>query len=296
MITAQTPVQPAQAPRPARRNLPQSAFRAVAAYAHLGDFWHYREAVRRFATLNLKLRYSSTALGFLWSLANPIFQMLIFTFVFTVLTPSGITNFPVFVLSAILPWNFFQTAVLASIASITSGRDLILKLPFPREILPVSYVLSELVNFTMALVTILFVISLFGLFPGWPVLAIPILIVILVLFTAGVGLLLATVNVKLRDTQEFMGVFLFGWFFMTPIVYPLTAIPESRAVFGVPLRTVVQIANPMSAIVSAFRRIIYEQSWPDWGPVAVVGAVSLALFLVAYGWFRRNSAGFAEAI
>jgi len=261
------------------------------------DFWRYRDAIRAFAALNLRLRYSNTALGFLWSLANPIFLTGVFTLVFTVLTPSGIKNFPVFALSAILPWNFFQSALLASLASITNGRDLIQKLPFPREILPLSYILSELANFVMALVATILVFGLFGLFPGAPVIILPLLVIILVMFTTGVGLLLATVNVRLRDTQEFMGVFLFGWFFLTPIVYPLSAIPESSMLFdAIPLRTVVQVVNPMSGLITAFRTVIYEQQFPDMGAVLGVGLLSAALFVIGYFIFKRSSASFAEAI
>jgi lipopolysaccharide transport system permease protein len=266
-----------------------------AAYS-IRDFWRYRDAIRAFAALNLRLRYSSTALGFLWSLANPIFLTGVFTLVFTVLTPSGITNFPVFALSAILPWNFFQSALLASIASITNGRDLIQKLPFPREILPLSYILSELVNFVLALSAIVLIFSIFGLFPGAPLIVLPLLVLILVLFTAGVGLLLATVNVRLRDTQEFMGVFLFGWFFLTPIVYPLSAIPADRMLGEIPLRTIVQVFNPMSALITGFRSVIYEQQFPDMAGVLGVGVLSMALFVVGYLAFKRSSGDFAEAI
>jgi ABC-type polysaccharide/polyol phosphate export permease len=262
----------------------------------LRDFWRYRSAVRAFATLNLRLRYSNTALGFLWSLANPLFLMAVFTFVFTVLTPSGIENFPVFALSAILPWNFFQTALMAAIMSITNGRDLIQKLPFPREILPFSYILSELANFLAAQTAVIAILTVAGLFPGPAVIILPLLALILVLFTTGVGLLLATINVRLRDTQEFMGVFLFGWFFLTPIVYPITAIPEKSEVLGVSLRTVVQIVNPMSGLITAFRQVVYGRDWPDLGAVVTIAIVSVFIFLVGYGVFRRSSAGFAEAI
>jgi lipopolysaccharide transport system permease protein len=260
------------------------------------DFWRFRSAIRAFATLNLRLRYSNTALGFLWSLANPLFLMSIFTFVFTVLTPNGIVNFPVFALSGILPWNFFSTTLSASIVSITNGRELISKVPFPREILPISYVLSELTNFILALSAVTLVFGLFGLWPGWKLLALPLLIAILLLFTMGVGLLLATVNVRLRDTQEFISVFLFGWFFLTPVVYPIENIPLGRLFLGIELRTLVQFINPMSAIVTGFRRVLYNHEWPDWGTLAVVTLISAVIFVVSYSVFRRASPGFAEAI
>ncbi len=260
------------------------------------DFWRYREAIRAFATLNLRLRYSNSTLGFLWSLANPLFLMLVFTIAFTVLLPNDTPNYPIFVLSAMLPWNFFQTAMTASISSVTNGRDLISKLPFPREILPLSYVLSELVNFIMAMTAVILFLTVVGIGPGWPVLVIPILTVLLALFTAGVGMFLATVNVRLRDTQEFMSVFMFGWFFVTPIVYPLERIPAERMLLGIQLRTWVQVANPVSAIVTAFRRVLYLHEWPSLLAMGGITLVSLVVFVIGFTVFRMNSAGFAEAI
>ncbi|MHB8626899.1 MAG: ABC transporter permease [Aggregatilineales bacterium] len=264
----------------------------------VADLWRYRDAVRALALLSLRLRYNNSVLGFLWSLGNPLFFMLIFTFVFVVLLPSNIPNYPVFVLAAMMPWNFFQGGMMAAITSITGGRELITKLPFPREILPLSSVLAEFVNFAMALVAILLVLIVIGQGSDLLLLLVtlPPLMTLLVLFTAGMGLLLGRINVRLRDTEEFMKVLTFGWFFVTPIVYSLNSVPADRLFLNVPLRTWIQIINPMSSFVVAFRRVIYEHEWPGTRLLAGLALVSIVVFVVGFVVFRRASAGFAEAI
>ncbi len=264
----------------------------------VADLWHYRDAVRALALLSLRVRYNNSFFGFLWSLGNPLFFMLIYTFVFTVVLPTSVANYPIFVLSGLMPWNFFQGGMMAGIGSITGGRELITKLPFPREILPLSGVLAEFVNFAMALLAILLVLILLGQAPDLLLLLVtlPPLMLLLTLFTSGIGLLLGRLNVRLRDTEEFMKVFTFGWFFLTPVVYSFTSIPVDRTFLNVPLRTLFQILNPMASFVTAFRRVIYQHTWP--GTVTLLGLtlVSVVMFGIGFVVFRRASAGFAEAV
>lgn len=262
------------------------------------DLWHYRDAVRALALLSLRVRYNNSVLGFLWSLGNPLFFMLIYTFVFTVMLPSNVPNYPIYVLSGLMSWNFFQGGMMSAMASITNGRELITKLSFPREILPLSSVLAEFVNYNMALATILLVLAVIGQGPNLLLilLTLPLLMILLGLFTSGVGLLLARINVRLRDTEEFMKVFVFGWFFLTPVVYSLTNIPLDRQFLNVPFRTWLQIVNPMTGFVTAFRRVIYEQIWPGTDLLVELALVSLVVFMAGFVVFRRASAGFAEAV
>jgi lipopolysaccharide transport system permease protein len=260
------------------------------------NLWRYREAIYNLALLNLRVRYSNSVLGFLWSLGNPLFFMLIYTFVFTVLLSSGIENYPIFVLSAILPWNFFNTALMGSITSVTNARDLLTKLAFPREILPLSTVVAEFVNFMMAVVAITGILTLLGVGPGWSVVALPLVMLILALFAMGIGMLLATLNVRLRDTQEFMSVFMLGWFFLTPIVYSLDGIPADRKIIGLNARSMIEISNPRVSVVTTFREVLYLRQWPQWGSIAATGLLSLLIFLVGLFVFRRRSPFFAEEI
>jgi lipopolysaccharide transport system permease protein len=261
-----------------------------------GDVWRYREAIRALALLSLRVRYNNSMLGFLWSLGNPLFFAAIFTFVFTVVTPSGIKNYPVFVLSALLPWNFFQTGMMSALSSISGGRELITKLSFPREILPLASVLAEGVNFSAAMLVITLLLIPFGLWPGNIVFLLPLLVILLAFFTAGVGMLLATLNVWLRDTEEFMKVFTFGWFFLTPIVYSLDSIPMTRMFAGIPVHDLVIAINPISTLIIAFRDILYNQTAPSLSILIGATAISLITFAIGFVVFWRSSARFAEAV
>jgi ABC-type polysaccharide/polyol phosphate export permease len=256
--------------------------------------WHYRAAILNLAALRLRVRYNNSALGFLWSLGNPLFFMVVFTFVFTVLLENAIPNYPIFALSAIMPWNFFSGALLNIIASVPQERDLLTKLSFPREILPFASVLSDFINFAVAITAINFILIVVGQGAGLPLLALPLLMVILVLFTVGLGMLLATINVWFRDVQEIMSVLIFGWFFITPIVYSLDAIKAD--VNGLPAQQVLQIVNPMAGIISSFRQVMYAHTWPAWDIVGVAALWSIVVFLVGLYVFHRFSPRFAEEV
>jgi lipopolysaccharide transport system permease protein len=256
--------------------------------------WRYRAAILNLTALKLRVRYNNSALGVLWSLGNPLFTVVVFTFVFTFLLSSDIPNYAIFALSAILPWNFFSMGLMNAIASVPGERELLTKLAFPREILPIASIGADMVNFSIAMVAINIILALVGQGAGWPLLTLPLLMLILVLFTAGLGMLLTAVNVWFRDVQEIMSIFLFGWFFMTPIVYSLEAIKPDLN--GIPVRDLLQVVNPMSAIISSFRQVIYRRDWPVWESVAISGLLSLVLFVVGWVVFRTLSPRFAEEV
>lgn len=256
--------------------------------------WQYRAAVFNLALLRLRVRYNNSALGFLWSLGNPLFFMLVFTFVFTVLLNNDTPNYPVFVLSATMPWNFFNTTVLGMMAILPGERELITKLSFPREILPFSVVIADFINFAIGIAAINLILIVIGQGAGLPLLALPLVMLILTLFACGLGLLLATINIWLRDMQEVTGILLFGWFFVTPIVYSLDVI--TRDVNGVPLKAIIQVVNPMAGIISMFRQVIYSHEFPDSTTLLISGTISVILFAAGLFVFRRLSPRFAEEV
>lgn len=258
--------------------------------------WRYRDAVYSLALLNLRGRYNNSFLGAAWSLVNPLFFMAVFTFVFTQLLPSETPNYPVFALSALLPWNYFQAALLGTTVSVTGARGLVTKLAFPRAILPLAAVLTEAVTFSLALGVVLIVLIVIGQGAGLALFALIPLVGILTVLALGLGMVLAALNVQLRDTQEFLNVFLFGWFFMTPIIYTLDRIPADRLLAGIPARLLIQVVNPLAPLVTAFRQVIYERRFPDWELILIGGVVAGVVFSVGvliFGWRART---FAEAI
>lgn len=275
----------------------------------LGDRLHelitYRELIRNLVIRDLKARYKNSVLGFLWSLANPLLMMLVFTIVFTVMIPNyNIQKFPVFVLCALLPWNWFSTSIMGSIQSIVGNASLVKKVYFPREVLPLSVVLSNLVNFLLALVVLFGMILAFRV-PVTPwIMLLPVIILIQFLFTLGLGFILSTVNVFYRDTGVIMDVVLLAWFFLTPIFYPIDILPTQRVVLGLNLdiHRLIRWVNPMASVIDAYRTILYGM--PDGSPpgppaldfLSRTLVTALVVLGVGYLFFVRYSRVLGEEV
>jgi len=175
----------------------------------------------------LKARYKNSALGFLWSLLNPLGMMLVFTVVFTIMMPNQIDRFPIFLLCGLLPWNYFTGGVTASINSITGSANLVKKVYFPREVLPIASVLANGVNFLLALLVLFGVLLVTGgRFSPWLWL-LPVVIAMQTCFILGVSLTLSTLQVFYRDTAIIMDTIMLAWCFLTPGGYPIATLPRS---------------------------------------------------------------------
>lgn len=273
--------------------------------ARLRELFSYRELVESLVMRDLKVRYKGSILGFLWSLLNPLLLMMVFTVVFTIMLPNtAIQKFPVFVLCALLPWTFFTTSVSSSIHSITGNGHLVKKVYFPREILPISTVLSNLANFLLSLPVLFLLIALFRIpVNGW-LLCLPLIIVVQLAFTMGIALILATSNVYYRDTSIIMEVVIQAWFFLTPVFYPVEILPEWRVLWGIslPVRRLVYILNPMASIIASYRSILYgfidgsPPAPPAWDFFSRTIVTAAGFLVVGYLIFTRCSRNFAEEV
>ncbi|MEY2420436.1 MAG: lipopolysaccharide transport system permease protein [Acidimicrobiaceae bacterium] len=246
------------------------------------------ELLLNLTSRELKIRYKRSVLGFFWSLLNPLMMMAVFTVIFTVAFKAPIHDFPLFFLSAYLPWAFFQASAQISTGVIIANAGLIKKVYFPRVVLPLSVVLSQLVHLLLGMCVLLVALAIDGynFLPYLPVLVAS--IALLTLFTAGVSMLFAAANVVFRDIQEFSNVLFLLWFYMTPVIYsPTQLTPKYRTVLHI---------NPMYYMVQMLRSSIYELRMPSLA-VTAGAVVSTVLSLVAGGLlFRRLSIRFAKEI
>jgi lipopolysaccharide transport system permease protein len=266
---------------------------------HLGDLWAYRELLRNLVSRDLKVRYRNSTLGVLWSLGNPLLMTLVYTFVFTVMTSySKAANFPVFVLCGILPWNFFSTSIIGAIRSIVDNTQLVKKVYFPRECLPVSVVLANGINFLLASVVLFGVMAIFQMRFTWWLLLLPAVLAVQIIFITGFALIMATANVFYRDTQIIMEVVMMAWFFMTPIFYPIDILPRNYQLWGMSFDVWrwVNILNPMASIIATYRVILYDGAPPD--PYFFIRTLLTAVGILGIGSliFYRYSRTFAEQI
>ena len=256
---------------------------------HANEIWRYRELVRNFVVRDLKARYKNSVLGFLWSLANPLLMMVVFTIVFTKLFIMSRENFPLFLLSGQLAWGWCTTSVMGGVFSITGNAHLIKKVYFPRELLPLSVVLSNGVNFVLTLIPLFALAIASDRPPDWLVLLLPVVMAIQLVFLTGLALFFGCLNVYFRDTEPIMEVLILAWLFLTPIFYSLED-------FNSPNTRLLYILNPMASIISTYRLIFYYQAPPDPLFVVRMGAQAAVVFLIGYWFFRRHAADFGEEV
>jgi ABC-type polysaccharide/polyol phosphate export permease len=255
-----------------------------------------RELIWNLALRELRGRYKRSALGWLWSMLNPLFTMAIYTIVFSKILktspppgdPSGLDVFGLFLLCGILPWNFFAITVSTSMSSVLSNAGLIKKVYFPREVLVLSVTVAGLVTFGIELALLSVVLLFFG---NVVVLWIPVLLVlmaVLAVFATGLGLVLSSLNVFFRDMGHLWALVTQAWFFLTPIVYPLSAVPSNLA-------WLIKL-NPMTIFVEEFRNVLYDLRFPIWWQFGLLTLGSFATLAFGLWVFGRMSPRFAEEI
>ena len=265
----------------------------------------YRYLIENLVLRDLKVRYKDSVLGFVWSVLNPLLLMSVFTVVFTIMLPNyAIPKFPVFVLCALLPWNFFNSSAMGALGSIVQNGHLINKVNFPREVLPIASVLANFFNFVLALPVLLVLLLVFRVPITAGIIYLPLLMVVQLAFTLGVALILATLNVFYRDTAVIMEVVMQAWFFLTPIFYPADLIPELSTLYGlsIPVRRLAYILNPMASIIASYRSVLYgfTNGSPPVAPAIDfflrTALTAFACMFVGYAVFIRYSRRFGEEV
>lgn len=270
---------------------------------HLLELLHFRELLWNLVVRDLKVRYKNSVLGILWSWLNPLFMMVVYTVVFTVMRRS--TNgsipdrhYPVVVLSALLPWNFFSASVAQSIGCIVENANLVKKVYFPREILPLSVVVANLVNFAISLLVLFPMLLAFRVKLTVWALCLPLVIAIQLCFVAGVCLLLCTMHVFYRDAKPVMDVALLAWLFVTPVFYPIDVLPRSKEILGftVDIHRWTRILNPMASVIATYQDVLYYGRPVGLDFLARTAMTALAVLAVGYAVFYRYSRRFGEEI
>lgn len=252
----------------------------------IAEQWEYRELLVRMTSRDLLLRYKQTVMGFGWAIFMPLVNTLIFSVIFTRVAVIDVGRpYPVYAFCGLVAWNFFSSALRFSVTSLTSNPSLVTKVYFPREIFPFSAVLVSLVDFAVSALVLAGLMWWYHVVPGWSLLLLPLVVAVLVLFTAATALMLAMGNLFYRDVKYLFEIVIAVWMFATSVVYPIGRV-------GGRLGAVLAL-NPMTHLIDAFRAVILDGRVPDHAFAITTGA-SIVMFLAAWLSFHAAEFDFAE--
>ena len=271
----------------------------------LGEAFAGRDLLINLTLRELRGRYKKSALGWTWSLLNPLASVAIYWLVFgfflkiepPVGDPSGLQNFVIYLLCALIPWIYFSNSVQTSLESLVGNAGLIKKVYFPRDLLVMSVIGSLLVSMLIEMSVVLVILLLAGNFviPWIPMLLV--LILLETVFVLGCGLLLSVANVYFRDVKHFIAIAMQALFYSAPIIYPISVVPDTVDVAGIeiPLGTIYRL-NPLVQMVQAYRAVLYDLRFPPLDTMLYLLAWSVGMLVFGYWFFERHQRRLAEEV
>ncbi len=256
----------------------------------LAELWLYRELLFFFVWRDVKVRYKQTAIGIAWVVLQPLLTMLVFTLFFGRLAklPSLGLPYPIFYFAALVPWTYFATSLQAATNVVVENQRVITKVYFPRLILPISSVISGLVDFSIGFLVLAVVTAIYHFRPAFAALWLPVFLLLAIATALGVGLWLSALNALYRDVKYVIPFLIQFWMFASPVAYPSTLVPERwRWLYGL---------NPMAAVIDGFRWAITGHGLPPGLPLAVSSAAVAAILLAGLLFFNRMETSIADRV
>jgi lipopolysaccharide transport system permease protein len=246
------------------------------------------DLARELVVRELKLRYRRTTVGLAWSFAFPVGQVVVLSFVFTVVLPTRINKYSAFVSIGVLVWTWFQSSLVMASTAITGNRELVRRPGFPSAVLPLSTVATNLALFLMAFPAMVVVVLWSGGQPGVGIVVLPFVMAVQYLLTLGIAYFVASLNVRFRDTQQLVALLLLLFFFVTPIFYDAASVPATyRWLYDL---------NPLVVLLDSYRAALLHGEFPHLSHLFAVAAASVLIVLAGYRLFERSSTRFAEEI
>lgn len=258
--------------------------------ANLRLLWRYRELLYSWTRRDIQVRYKQSVLGAAWAFLQPLSLMAAFSLIFTLVIemPTDGVPYPLFSYCALLPWTFFSTAISFGAASLTNNMNLVTKVYFPREILPLGSIGAAFVDFLVASTIFAGLMVIYRQPVSWTVIWVPVLLAIQIMLMTGVILLTSALMVFYRDFRFVVPLGVQLWMYASPIIYPMNLIPEKLMP--------VYLLNPMAGLIDAYRRVLLFGQNPDPYALGVSLVISLALFIFGYLYFKKSEWQFADLI
>ena len=253
------------------------------------ELWNYRELLRFLVVRDIKVRYKQTVLGGLWAILQPFMNMVVFTIFFGHLAkiPSDHLPYPIFVYTALLPWQFFSSGIGSSGNSLVANSHLISKVYFPRMIIPAASLGAGCLDFLIAFILLIVMMIYYGIYPGPGIFLFPFLMVLVTVAALGVGMILAALNVAYRDFRYVIPFLVQFWLFATPVIYPASIVPDKW-------RWLINL-NPMAGLITGIRSSLLNLSL-SWTDILISGTMSIGLFVIGIFYFKKMERRFADII
>lgn len=255
----------------------------------LKEIYAYRQMIYSLVKRDLRGRYKGSALGFLWTFINPLLQLMVYTIVFSVILKAGIEKYYLFLFVALVPWLFFSTCLTGGTNCIMAQQDMVKKIYFPREVLPISYVISQFVNMLLTFLTIFVVIIISGIgINAASLLYLPMIMIVEFILALGMAMLVSALTVYFRDLEYILSIVSMIWMYLTPIMYGVEQVPKK-------IMTIFYI-NPMTPIVIAYRDILYYKRIPEIATLGHAFILGIVILIIGCFTFNRLKRHFAEEL
>ena len=255
----------------------------------LKEIYDYREMIYTLVRRDLRGRYKGSALGFAWTFLNPLLQLVVYTLVFSSIMRANINKFYLFLFVALIPWGFFSTALTGGCTSVLSQGNMVKKIYFPREVLPIAFVTSNFVNMLYCFIVIFIVILFSGVgFNFIALLYLPLVMAVEYVICLGFAMLTSAITVYCRDLEYILGIISMMWMYLTPVLYPISMVPSEYLPFF--------MFNPMTPVITAIRDILYYTKIPE--ASTLLHALFMGAVVLGVGWhvFDKLSRHFAEEL
>lgn len=252
------------------------------------ELYQYREFLKTSIKKEFRGKYKKSFLGVLWSFINPLLQLLVYALVFPYIMRVQVENYTMFLVVVLIPWNFFSSTISQSTSIIIASTGIIKKVYFPRVILPIANVTSNLLNFIISSVIVISALLISGIGIGQSIIVFPLVLLIQYILSLAISLLLSSVTVYIRDLEYFINVLMMLWFYVTPVLYSIDMIPDK-------FKNILML-NPMTLIITSYREILYYKRIPDIGPLLILGGICIILLIIGYLIFNKCEKKFAEEL
>ena len=258
-------------------------------FSRAKEIYNYREMIYNLVRRDLHGRYKRSFLGFAWTFLNPLLQVIVYSIVFSTIMRIGIEKFYLFLFVALIPWSFFSASLTSGCSSVIAQGGMVKKIYFPREVLPIAFVTTSFINMIYCFAVVFFVIAVAGV--GFNLLALatlPFVMAVEYIICLGIAFLSSSITVYCRDLEYVFGIISMMWMYLTPILYPISRVPEELLPFF--------MLNPLTPVITAYRDILYYSQVPEMG--TLLHSLAMGITVLALGWFvfSKLQRNFAEEL